>query len=229
MTDKVFYKLSIDNTQDFTDFCRYVNALNECNISSHTENAFAYYIGMKEMLVSINKNDINKHEEILMQKKIGFEKLELEKEYQKYLDENYPVKEKLEDSFLDKDQINVIEEIRIPQIIEGPRGQQLLIEEKVAKEDGIKIYTHSNEQTGHNIPHVHIEYNNDRNFCVISLIDFSVIEPKKSNFAKIKKCVELVKKYCQKCRQAWNKTSGRIKFRTDSYGIPTDETYDTKK
>ena len=73
------------------------------------------------------------------------------------------------------------------------------------------------------IPHVHIWYGDERNYCVINLIYYSIIEPERHINAKIRKAINLLKKDIAKARLARNQTSGKLKFSLDMNGIPTSE------
>lgn len=115
--------------------------------------------------------------------------VDLSGKYDEWINKCSFKKVKLDDSFLDNEKnIQNVLEVEIPQIIELLDGSQLLTEEEIVRKDGIKLYTHSNEQCGHHIPHIHVYYNCDKNFCIISLRNFAVIEPSKcEKRAKIKK------------------------------------------
>ena len=102
--------------------------------------------------------------------------VDLSGKYDEWINKCSFKKVKLDDSFLDNEKnIQNVLEVEIPQIIELLDGSQLLTEEEIVRKDGIKLYTHSNEQCGHHIPHIHVYYNCYNNFCVISLRNFEVI------------------------------------------------------
>jgi len=222
---KTFVLIKINNKESFKPFCEFVNAIYNLNFQILLSYKFQYFckISFEEgHLVYVDNENKEDFLNTLKKNEIPFEVKDLTNEYNAWTN-NYNVVEKLDDSFLTNDQQNIINSFDVPQIIEFPDGSQLLTEEEIVRKDNIKIYTHSNEQCGHHIPHIHVEYNNVRNFCVISLKDFKVLQPKNiEKRAKVKKCVSLLKMYIAEARLSWNKSSGKLKFKLIN-GKPTDD------
>lgn len=224
--EKIFILIKINNKKSYKPFCEFVYAIYDLDFQILLNYKFQYFckIDFNEgMLVYIDEVNKNTFINALLLKNIPFEIKDLSNEYIIWMEKKDNIYEKLDDSFLKLDLQETIVSIEIPQIIENPDGSQYLIEEEIIRKDKIKIYTHSNEQCGHHIPHVHIEYNNIRNFCVISLKDFCVLQPKNClKSAKIKKCIALLMNYIDDARLSWNKSSGRVKFKIVD-GRPTSE------
>lgn len=230
---KVFVLIKVNNRDSYKPFCDFVNSIHNLTFQILWDYKFQYYceIGFDSgHLIYID--EANKDEFIcaISKNNIPFEIKDLSEKYDEWINKCSCKKVKLDDSFLDNEPIiEPVLEVEIPQIIELPDGSQLLTEEEIVRKDGIKLYTHSNEQCGHHIPHIHVYYNGDKNYRVLSLKNFEVIEPSKCDKrAKIKKCVELLKENINDARLAWNRTSGNIKFKINN-GIALDETYDSSK
>lgn len=187
------------------------------------ESSFAKSQGIQETLYSVDFADCEAFEELLIKNSFGFEEKSLYDNYLIWESSMKTTEIKSDDDFLDLDNIILVGEYSFSKIIENNRGLQSLNESEVVRQDSIKIYTNSNEDSGHHIPHVHIWYGNNKNYCVISLIDYSVIEPERHINAKIRKAIDLLKKDIAKARIAWNQTSGKLKFSLDMNGIPTSE------
>lgn len=220
--NKIFYKLDIDTSQNYSDLSKFINLVSEHNIKCSNDNAFLSTVGVKGFAVNIEAKDKEKFEQLLYTNNIRFESLNLSEKYYKYCLNTFPKKEKLDDTFIDGSE-DIIISIEIPQIIDGPNGKQFLTEGTIARKDQIKIYTHSNERCGHHKPHVHCAYGDDNNYCVISLCSLEVIQPSNYKSARVKKIIEIVTQNLDKCRLAWNKTSGLLKFKLDADGKPINE------
>lgn len=230
---KIFVLIKVNNKESYKLFCDFVNAIHNLTFQILWDYKFQYYceIGFDSgHLIYIDEANKDEFIGAISKNNIPFKIMDLSRKYDEWINKCSFKKVKLDDSFLDNEKnIQNVLEVEIPQIIELPDGSQLLTEEEIVCKDGIKLYTHSNEQCGHHIPHIHVCYNGDKNFCVISLRDFAVIEPSKcEKRAKIKKCIGLLKDNIDDARLAWNRSSGNIKFKV-SNGIPLDETYDSSK
>lgn len=227
MENIVFYLLNINTKESYSKFYEYIDYLNKYNISAY-QNQFFQYEAMgldcgQLVYISIENEDV--FLEILDKCKIEAEKKDILSDYNIWLKKRTIKKERLKQINVDETTIEIIHEESFPKIYEALDGSQYLTEETIIKKDKIRIYTNSNEQTGHHIPHVHIQYNEENNFCVVSLIDLSIIEPKGNpKTARIKKCINLLEIHINKARLAWNKTSGNIKFKVEN-GEALVETY----
>lgn len=217
MNNKIFYKIKIGNSSKNTYLTLIKYLLENTNIEYTLENDFAYYTGIKEIVISIDSSNKEKCEKVFSVQKIEYENIS--DKYQDYLDKQCSNNET--NNFTDED-IIVIKTFRIPQTV---GGRQLLNEKEIMRNGQDIVYIHSNEQSGHNIPHVHVKYNGDKNFCTISLIDFSVLQSKKLNFSKMKEIIKLVESCCDEARLAWNNSSSIIKFVLDNDGKPTNRIY----
>ncbi len=99
-------------------------------------------------------------------------------------------------------------------IICGPGTTQILLEHYIDEKDSITLYINSNEITKHNIPHCHVKYKSDKNYCVLSLVDFTKIEPDggRKN-AIICKAQSILKNNIQLARKTWNEIHSLFKFK----------------
>lgn len=155
-------------------------------------------------------------DKVLKENNFKFTKYDLENKYEEYLQETEPNEsyEILDTSFLQGQQPIYILDVDVPEIILSSGENRSLTEGTVDRKDNIKIYIHTNEKCGHHIPHIHVKYNENDNYCVLSLVDLSVIVPeklKKSN-AKLKEIRKLVTKNMQKARKEWNSCDNLLKF-----------------
>jgi len=164
-------------------------------------------------LFSVDVLASKKFESILSNNSYNYESFNLNSAYKEWKSSTENTKEKLDTRFIDNSQEQIIGEYTFPEILETENGTQILTEEEICRKDCIKIYTHSNENCGHHIPHVHIAYNDDRNYCVISLKDKSVIEPPNCQRAKIRKVVQLLNEHFDEAVDAWNRTTGFCKIK----------------
>ena len=228
--NKVFYLLKINCKESYTQLCAYINALYTDMISSLLESRFQYEkIGCKDgLLVSISEEDTTKHNYLLSKLNIEYEIKDLKKEYENWVESHTCHKEQLDDGFLDDNSIDCFLECQIPRIVDYDDGTQSLTEEEIKRKDGIKLYTHSRENCGHHTPHIHVWYNDDKNYCSISLTDYTILAPSNCNSAKCKKCIDLLKTCTTEAKEAWNRTSGKIKFKVVN-GEITNMTYDSSK
>ena len=91
-------------------------------------------------------------------------------------------------------------------------GRLILNEGTIDRKDNIKIYVRSKEKSCHNIPHVHVWYNDYDNYCVISLINFELITPDNAKKRVVNNSIELIKENFDKCKIEWNKSDALIKI-----------------
>lgn len=215
--EKIFYRIPMDLSNPYKLICLLSNHQDKDKIGDVLiESSFGFSIGVN-YLYSLTSQDSTFFESLLKENQIEFERLDLSHEYHEY-QITHTVNEPLEDldsSFLCDDEMDIIIDKDIPQIICGQGTTRVLHEEEIARKDNVKIYVHSNERCGHNIPHVHIKYNDNDNYCVISLVDISVIAPKNLKNAKTKDICDLVNTHLQKSRAAWNRTNSLLKFKKD--------------
>lgn len=217
---KKFYTIkSKDQSNPYELICLIANFLPNSQVL--IESGFAKFKNIRETLYSVNYADYTAFEKLLMCNNFSFEEKLLYDDYLVWKSSITPTKKKLDDSFLDMDKIIFVGKFSFPKIVENDQGSQSLNEGQVVRKDSVKIYTNSNENCGHHTPHVHIWYGNDKNYCVISLTDYSVIEPENYTNAKIRKSIDLLKMNIVKARIAWNQTSGTLKFSLDKDGLPT--------
>lgn len=208
---RMFYNVQPqDDTNPYEVICFLANQM--LGIQILIESDFAYSQGMDIRLFSVSENDCRKFETILSSFSYNYKKFDLNDAYKKWKASSDNQKETLDDDFIDSDFIQVVGEYSFPEILETNNGTQILTEEEICRRDCIKIYTHSNENCGHHIPHVHVAYNDERNYCVISLNDKSVIEPKNCRRARIKKAVQLLSEHYDEAVKAWNRTTGHIRI-----------------
>ena len=89
---------------------------------------------------------------------------------------------------------------------------------RIELEDKIPIYAkiHSNEITGHHIPHVHITYRNKNFVCSINDI-IQILEPKKylESDGRIIRDTISIPDNLRKCRTEWNRCKTQIKFNNE--------------
>ena len=173
---------------------------------------FAYSQGLDIRLYSIDGKDSKQFEEILSAHSYKYISHDLNSAYEEWKSSNSNKKEELDDKFIDASSIQIVGEYNFSEIRETENGTQILTEEEICRKDCIKIYTHSNENCGHHIPHIHVSYNNDRNYCVISLKDRSVLQPINYNSAKVKKALQLLNEHFDEAVEAWNRTTGHCKL-----------------
>lgn len=182
------------------------------NIQILFESNFAFSIGMDIRLYSVDVLESQRFEAILSDNSYDFESYELNSAYEEWKSSTMNIPKALDSRFIENDQEQIICECSFPEIRETENGTQILTEEEICRKDCIKIYTHSNENCGHHVPHVHVAYNDNRNFCVISLIDKSVIEPVNCRRAKANKAVQLLNEHFDEAVNAWNRTTGHCKI-----------------
>lgn len=137
--------------------------------------------------------------------------------------------EKLYDEFIQKKSANnttllehIPEENRIyfcsktiPHIEDNIGTRQNLYEFLInKKDDELKLYINAEGKGKHNTPHCHVEYKNNENYCVLSLVDYRLLEPKNGVRTKIlNKAQELLQENIQHAREIWNRTDGLLKFK----------------
>lgn len=193
------------------------------NINFYFESYLGYHVH-KLCLHSIEEQHKEHFEKILKDNGVSYMIVDLEEESNVLFGKKQSdLKEKLDTDFLLNTEIEIVIDEFIQVVMEGLGDQIILHEEEVARRDKIRIYTHSNEQCGHHIPHVHVEYNNDKNYCVIDLSNYDIIQPKDYSSAKIKSIIPLLKEHIVQARTAWNRTTGMMKFILDNDGNPTDK------
>lgn len=182
------------------------------NMQILLESNFAFSIGMDIRLYSVDVLESQRFEAILSDNSYNYKSYDLNSAYEEWKSSTMNIPKVLDSSFIDNDQEQIICEYSFPEIRETENGTVILNEEEICRKDCIKIYTHSNENCGHHVPHVHVAYNDNRNFCVISLIDKSVIEPVNCRRAKAKKAVQLLNEHFNEAVDAWNRTTGHCKI-----------------
>ncbi len=182
------------------------------NMQILLESNFAFSIGMDIRLYSVDVLESQRFEAILSDNSYNYKSYDLNSAYEEWKSSTMNIPKVLDSSFIDNDQEQIICECSFPEIRETENGTVILNEEEICRKDCIKIYTHSNENCGHHVPHVHVAYNDNRNFCVISLIDKSVIEPVNCRRAKVKKAVQLLNEHFNEAVNAWNRTTGHCKI-----------------
>ena len=224
--EKIFYSIEINGN----GIPATVYIANNCNYSIYFESRFSFDQGLHDvLLVSLDKTHEKDFERVMNSSQFSYKREKLESEYNDWLKKKTKSKEKLDDSFFDEKIITIIKEFNVPAIIELDNGSQLLTEKDVKRTDKITLYVHSDEQTHHNVPHVHVKYGGDKNYCSISLVDFAVLAPKNYKSAKVNEAIELLKQVIDKARFAWNNnTNSIIKFQIDSSGKPLNSTYKMK-
>lgn len=218
--EKIFYRIPLDLSNPYKLICLVANNTNKNDLGDVIiESSFGTSIGV-DYLYSLSVLSQIAFESLLEQNNIAYEKLELNNQYQEYLvtrTNNEPL-ENLDTSFLCNDEMDIILDIDIPLVICGPGTTRVFLEEEITRKDKVKIYVHSNERCGHHIPHVHAKYNDNDNYCVISLVDISVLVPINLKNAKTKDICELVSNHLQASRAAWNRTNSLLKFTKDKDG-----------
>ena len=219
---KEFYIIKKQTSDPYEMVCFLAN--NMRGITVLLETRFAQYAGIHDSLYSIDSEKKESFESKLKEHGYSYQNMNLWSEYSQWVAVTKYNKPKLNADFVKNSTILSIGEYEIPKIVETDTGAQYSTEQEICRKDQIKIYTHSNELCGHHIPHIHIAYGDDWNYCVISLVDLSVIEPCGYNGAKIKKSKEILAKHLNESRLAWNKTNGIIKFVIDKEGNPTSNT-----
>lgn len=212
--DKVFYKIPLDVTNPYKLICLISNNNNQAELGNIVvESSFGFSIGI-DYLYSLSEHQQTYFENLLNQNNIAYEKLEINKQYQDYKKNhiaNEPL-ENLDTSFLCDDKMEVFLDVDIPQIICGQGETRVLHEEEIVRKDNVKIYVHSNERCGHHLPHVHVKYNDNDNYCVINLVDITVLVPSNLHNAKTRDICELLSCHIQTARAAWNRTNSLLKF-----------------
>lgn len=212
--DKVFYKIPLDVANPYKLVCLISNINNNDELGNVLiESSFGFSIGI-DYLYSVSEHQHTFFENILNENNIIYERLELNKLYNDYKKNhiaNEPV-ENLDTSFFCDDCIDIFLDEDIPQIICGQGETRVLLEEEIVRKDNIKIYVHSNERCGHHLPHVHVKYNDNDNYCVINLVDITVLVPSNLRNAKTKVISDLLGHHIQKARAAWNRTNSLLKF-----------------
>lgn len=223
MSRKVFYKIDNRNNAFTTFICDLRNLELEC----YQNCSFEYYV-KQYGLFCFNEDDIQRAEKEMTRYNVQYIKVGLSDEYAifKNSHQNLDNTEELDKDYIDNDSMNFIASDSFPRIILMPDGRQLLTEGTVAKSDydKIKIYINSNERAGHNIPHIHAQYNTNRNYCVVSLVDLKIIEPKelKEGNAKTKKIIKLINDNLLKAREEWNRCDNLLKF-VEENGVLTNK------
>jgi len=212
--DKEFYRIPLDESNPYKFVCLISNYERKAELGNVVvENSFGFSIGIN-YLYSISKNQQTFFENFLKRNNIAYENLKLNSQYQEYK-KNQIANEPLEDldsSFLCDEKMDIFLNVEIPQIICGKGETRVLLEEEVVRKDKIKIYVHSNEMCGHHLPHVHVKYNDNDNYCVVNLVDNTVLLPPNLRNAKTKEICELLNHHIQTARAAWNRTNSLLKF-----------------
>lgn len=172
------------------------------------------YINEIDYLYSVETSKATLFESILSKEKIKFTKMNLDDEYATYLDNCTPNETSSIEKDYKIDESIVVGIFEITQIICGAGESQLLLEKTIIKKDKIKVRVNTKEKGKHHLPHAHIDYNSEENYCIISLMNYSVIKPDNFHNAKIKKIIELLKGVEQKARKQWNMSDSDSKIHT---------------
>ena len=214
---KQFYLIELDCSKSYKTFCELVSYSYLHDIHWYQESGFSRFLNSDRILYSCSKEKYLEFESMLKNFNVSFTRLDfLEETYLNcYLKRNCKASVGVE---IPKENQNLIVEEEFPQIIEGDNGSIVLREHNIDYKDKIKIYVESKEHCRHNIPHAHVDYNNQRNVFSISLVDFKILAGDSSG-AKGEKAIEILKKNIVKGRKIWNeKSDSHSKFDFDQNG-----------
>lgn len=223
-------------TDDFTKEYKWIPFINEtishCNLGLSIP--FEFLLHMRALfpnnekykcghiIVVVNEDAKSKFEKACMSLSINVEELDLWTEFERYSLSELPYVPSKQSPISTSNQ-KAICESTFEHIICGEGITQVLTEGTVARKDNIRIYINTNEETNHHIPHCHVDYNNEKNYCVLSLIDLTKIAPDGDRRnAIIKKAQGVLRDNLQDARKMWNsiKSKGKFVFRDGQY---TDE------
>lgn len=212
--NRYFYQIPLDQSNPYKLVCLIANYPHDDLGDVVPEYKFGIQIGLTN-LYSLSSSDPKTFECLLDQHNIAYRKCDLEVQYQLFIQNHNPNEpiDRLETSFLCDENVVSIAETEIPEIICASGTSRILLEEEISRKDKMKIYVHSNERCGHHIPHVHAKYNDNENYCVINLVDVTIIQPKDLHNAKTKELCKFVNDNLQNSRAAWNRTNSLLKFK----------------
>ena len=187
----------------------------------HNKNLYSD-LGERYVLWSIPENKkidfISSCEEV----KIETKEIDLEKYYDDYVEQHYAYSPSKQEDIPVENMV-IISNQDVDKIICGSGTKQVFLEHKIAEKDNIKIYINSNEITGHNIPHCHLKYNDNNNYCVLSLIDLEKIAPDGNiKNAVVCKAQALLGKHIQDARKKWNEVHSLMKFKVSDGKYTSD-------
>lgn len=221
--NKIFYKLDIDYRKDLRSLCDFITLTYANGIKSYIDYRFVYSLGIKGFVVGIEINNKEQFESLLLSHDINYVFLGLSKEYSFYKSNNSHEKASI-NSLTSKNDDKIIPIFTVNDDVYGSsKTSRTLSEGFLFKQAQISIYIKSNEMSGHFVPHVHCNYGDKINYCVLSLIDMKVLSPKNKCLKNLSKIVKVVSEHINECRVGWNKAISLIKFKTDSNNQPTDE------
>lgn len=170
------------------------------------------FLGKQYVLFSVLEDE--KDDFVSSCKEVGIvaKEVDLKKLYAAFSKEHSPYVPSKQQDIPEENMLNVCEQ-DVCEIICGPGTKQILLEHKIAGKDNINIYINSKENAQHNIPHCHIKYNGESNYCVLSLIDFEKLAPDGNlRNAVVRKAQELLKQHIQEARKKWNEIDSTTKF-----------------
>lgn len=144
---------------------------------------------------------------------IKIEEIDLHDLYDDYVQQHYVYDPTYQDPIPEENMVPICSQ-SYQKIICGFGTKQVFLEHKITEKDNIELYINSNEMTGHHTPHCHVKYNDRKNYCVLSLIDYEKIEPDGGvKNAVICKAQELLQKHIQEARKKWNEINALLEFR----------------
>lgn len=181
-------------------------------------------LGKDYCLWSITNNKKTDFEKVCSELGIEIQEINLEREYDVFLDNAYVYKPAPMSEIPREQQVEICRKEVTP-IICGPGTMRVLLEHNVGrKKDGIRLYINSNETAVHNIPHCHVAYNSIKNYCTLSLVDMTKIEPNgKTRNAVICVAQEILRECIQDARKKWNEIDTITKFAQDEDGSYTNK------
>ncbi len=101
--------------------------------------------------------------------------------------------------------------------IEGER--HTLNEGLIKQKDSIKMYVRSHEQGCHNIPHVHFDYQGQKNICSVSIIDHIILANSRPISTKLKNEIDvLINANITKAIECWNNSDAIIGVKQSNDG-----------
>lgn len=218
MEKKQYQFICLVANQPYRDIIGNVLINNSFNFDMEQKNNIKF-----NFLVIIESRVKNEFIDMCSKNDIGFRFYdELIPEYERYVDMKVNEKESLSKNDFDNVQVyEVVTEKEIEPIICGEGTTRILLEKTIEKTAKLKIWIGSNERTGHHLPHVHADYDNEK-YAVFNLIDLSVIDSRAKTGlnAKTKELKELIEQNIIKAREIWNQTNALLKFPTITDQIP---------
>ncbi len=172
--------------------------------------------------ISADKKSI--FEESCKELNIKVYEIDLEKLYNKYVQQNTIYNPSPQAEISKEDQIDICSQ-SFDHIICGAGTSQILLEHTIVEKDNIRLYINSNENARHNLPHCHVHYNSRTNYCVLSLVDYQKLAPDNNvKNAIICKAQRILSKHIQYARHLWNRIESPLKFKIVN-GEYTNEYY----